>query len=354
MSDAETETGPPRPDPEPEPRPPSDRAPKPAPEAPRDPAPPEGDEPAPPEGDEPAPPEGDEPAPPEGNELDRIRLLPLLMWILGGLVVAGLATSLLVEWVGVRGTDPILALLGFATIYGFVGAWLVTSFARAEVRVDKLLGPAPRSKSLRRAIASAVASWLIAGAAYALVYVHLAPQPVPLGATDPAPPPGSDYPDLAHALAVLVAIVLVPIVEEFLFRGVLLHRWSHRFGRAGAVFYTSLLFAAIHGEMIGRFLLGFLLAKSYLKTRSLHIPIFCHMLFNGIALVGGFYEIRPGADNLDAIGHLFEEQPWIGLGFLVIGVPLVVHLLRDLETPPDGPLPYEAPGKGEREKDREG
>ncbi len=293
---------------------------------------------------DPGPERGAEDAPGR-SELDRIKMIPLLLWILGGVGIAMIATSLLVEQVGIRDTDPILALFAFGTIYAFVGAWIFSSFTKAGVQASKLVGPPPRSKSLRRATAAAVASWLIAGASYALVYVHLAPQPVPLGATDPAPPPGSDYPDLAHALAVVVAIGLVPIVEEFLFRGLLLYRWTKRFGRSGAVFYTSLLFAAIHGEMIGRFLLGVLLAKSYLKTRSLHVPIFCHMLFNGIALVGGFYEIRPGADNLEAIAHLLEEQPWIGLGLLVIGVPIIVHLLRDLDSPPDAPLPYDAPRK---------
>jgi len=136
-------------------------------------------------------------------------------------------------------------------------------------------------------IASAVASWLIAGAAYALVYVHLAPQPVPLGATDPAPPPGSDYPDLAHALAVLVAIVLVPIVEEFLFRGYLYGALKRGIGMVGAIGVTSLLFALIHGHVPSLavfFVLAVCLGIAFEKSGSLIVPMAMHSLFNAVSV----------------------------------------------------------------------
>ncbi|MGF1499822.1 MAG: lysostaphin resistance A-like protein [Elainellaceae cyanobacterium] len=92
-------------------------------------------------------------------------------------------------------------------------------------------------------------------------------------------------------LLYLAIVVAAPVFEEIFFRGFLFQgiRYS-RLGAAGAVLFTSLLWAVIHRQydrydMGGIFLFGILLAIAQLRTRSLYIPIAMHALNNLIALI---------------------------------------------------------------------
>ena len=83
----------------------------------------------------------------------------------------------------------------------------------------------------------------------------------------------------------VAAIVLAPIAEEALFRGILYPYLKQRGRPVLAFFGTSLLFAAVHGNL-GTFLpltfLAFVLIFIYEKTDKLLAPILAHALFNGV------------------------------------------------------------------------
>jgi membrane protease YdiL (CAAX protease family) len=84
-----------------------------------------------------------------------------------------------------------------------------------------------------------------------------------------------------------LAVVLAPIAEEILFRGILLRGLQRRFGASAAVFLTSVLFALIHMHLPALapiFVLSIGLCLACLYTRSLLIPILMHALFNAFSL----------------------------------------------------------------------
>jgi uncharacterized protein len=96
----------------------------------------------------------------------------------------------------------------------------------------------------------------------------------------------------ATVLAILVAVVMAPLVEEVLFRGLLFQAIRRRLGLWPAALLSSAVFTAIHVEivfsqplaLVGLFALGVLLAWSFHRSGSLLVPILAHAVFNGVSL----------------------------------------------------------------------
>ncbi|MEA1926624.1 MAG: CPBP family intramembrane glutamic endopeptidase, partial [Candidatus Auribacterota bacterium] len=84
-----------------------------------------------------------------------------------------------------------------------------------------------------------------------------------------------------------VGILLGPPAEELFFRGVLFPALKGRLNVSWSVIISALLFASLHQNWAGFlpiFGLGILLAYSYQKTGSLLVPIFIHVIHNGLFL----------------------------------------------------------------------
>jgi membrane protease YdiL (CAAX protease family) len=88
---------------------------------------------------------------------------------------------------------------------------------------------------------------------------------------------------LPRSVLGVVTIVLAPVAEEFLFRGVLF-TWIRQWGYPKlALWGTSFLFALIHlntATLLPLLVLALLLARLYERTGNLLAPIAAHALFN--------------------------------------------------------------------------
>jgi membrane protease YdiL (CAAX protease family) len=84
------------------------------------------------------------------------------------------------------------------------------------------------------------------------------------------------------------AVVMAPVAEEFIFRG-MLYPFIKQFGFPKlALFLTSILFASIHGSIIyfaPLFVLALAFTWLYEKTGNLLAPVIAHSLFNSVNLV---------------------------------------------------------------------
>lgn len=86
----------------------------------------------------------------------------------------------------------------------------------------------------------------------------------------------------------IFAVVLAPVAEEFIFRGMLFPFIKQNGFRKSAWIGVSLVFALIHGDagiFLPLFLLALALTWLYETTDSLLAPIFAHALFNAANLV---------------------------------------------------------------------
>ncbi|HEC45125.1 MAG TPA: CPBP family intramembrane metalloprotease [Bacteroides sp.] len=74
-----------------------------------------------------------------------------------------------------------------------------------------------------------------------------------------------------------------PILEELLFRGVILDGFLKRYNPGKAIFWSAFLFGLFHlnpWQFVPGFIIGLLLGYIYLKTRSLTTVILVHMVNN--------------------------------------------------------------------------
>ncbi|MFA0834905.1 MAG: type II CAAX prenyl endopeptidase Rce1 family protein [Methanobacterium formicicum] len=81
----------------------------------------------------------------------------------------------------------------------------------------------------------------------------------------------------------LTGVIAAPIVEELLFRGVMLHRFTFKWGLKKAILASSLIFGVLHADFIGAFIFGLVMCILYIKTGTIIIPIIAHMLNNMLA-----------------------------------------------------------------------
>lgn len=108
-----------------------------------------------------------------------------------------------------------------------------------------------------------------------------------------------------------VVVVIAPVVEELLFRGVLLHRWAYRYGTSTAVVCSSLIFGLLHSDPIGATVFGVLMCVIYLRSGSLWVAIICHGANNFVCWRWGAGDIAYfGVDYVYTLREFRSEWPW--------------------------------------------
>lgn len=81
----------------------------------------------------------------------------------------------------------------------------------------------------------------------------------------------------------LISVVLIsPIAEELIFRGIFLNKLRLIVPTIFAILISALLFASLHGfgSIISAFVFGIFMALLYLKTDNILVPILTHVLNN--------------------------------------------------------------------------
>lgn len=98
------------------------------------------------------------------------------------------------------------------------------------------------------------------------------------------PVPMAENPVYLGIMLISIAII-GPIAEEFIFRGVLLHRMMKKTSMWGGIIISSILFGILHADVFGAFIFGVIASLLYIKTRNLLIPILLHIINNSIAVI---------------------------------------------------------------------
>lgn len=88
--------------------------------------------------------------------------------------------------------------------------------------------------------------------------------------------------------SILVAVIIGPVTEELLFRGLILRGFLQIYSRQKAIIVSAVLFGIIHlspGALFGAIVFGIILAWWYTETGSLVPCIFGHALNNAVPIV---------------------------------------------------------------------
>jgi len=84
-------------------------------------------------------------------------------------------------------------------------------------------------------------------------------------------------------LAFISIVVLAPLLEELLFRGIILDGYLKNYSPANSILISAFLFALIHGNLaqgIGAFIMGLVAGLLYWRTKSLLLCIALHFSNN--------------------------------------------------------------------------
>jgi len=137
----------------------------------------------------------------------------------------------------------------------------------------------------------------------------------------------------------LMVCLIGPVLEELLFRGIILEGFLNRYRPGKAIFWSAFLFGLFHlnpWQFIPGFLSGLLLAWIYMKTRSLIPVILIHIINNSLSY---FIMYVYGADIM-TFRELFTEPAEYNTFFvsasalLLLSLFLVYRILRPLKPFP--------------------
>ncbi len=132
-------------------------------------------------------------------------------------------------------------------------------------------------------------------------------------------------------ITIISIAVIGPIAEEFIFRGMLLHRMMKKTSMWGGILISSILFGILHADIIGATIFGIITSLLYLKTGNLLIPILLHIFNNSIAVILSF--VAPSwptwavAEKSDIYTYILPNTIVLGISSILV-IWVVVRLAR--------------------------
>ena len=275
--------------------------------------------------------------------------------VLGTFLVASLAVgslyALLGDWqlLPPSGEDPIsspILTIGVLTVMGSAILWV----GRGQgLKVDPLFGQIFGRGVLRFSIFYGlllVASLLLFSLGISSVVFYLLSLSFPdyvsqiIESNVLLNGAGSLYPQLYDRLMLFLLLVYAPLVEELIFRGFLLQRWSVKWGLRWGLLASSVLFGLLHlNNPLGLTLFGLVMGLLYVRTHSLWVPIACHSL-NNLAAVGidRLSQIASGGQT-STVSDI-QELWWMSLVLVVASVPFLAWFVWHNWPKASDEIPY--------------
>lgn len=123
--------------------------------------------------------------------------------------------------------------------------------------------------------------------------------------------------------AFLKVAVIAPIIEELIFRGLILQGLRRNYNAVTAVLVSALMFSLFHlnpWQMPATFVLGVLLGWLMIRTNSILLAILGHSLNNFMVLITVTYWEQISAHAI----YLMEKKEKLILSGLVLGLSLIL------------------------------
>lgn len=134
-------------------------------------------------------------------------------------------------------------------------------------------------------------------------------------------------------LQIFFMVVLVPPIEELFFRGILIHRLAEKWDIRQAVFASTIIFAVLHKNMMGALAYGFVLAVLYIRTRTLIVPLVCHILINLLAVGMSIVESELSVTTANS-------ELLFSVLCLILSIPWLIYFMRKNWPSQSWSIPY--------------
>lgn len=116
-------------------------------------------------------------------------------------------------------------------------------------------------------------------------------------------------PLLSNLLGFISLVVLAPVIEEVIYRGILLQRWGSKYGSTTAILMSSAIFGALHTDPFGAFVFGILMSYLLIRSNSLVLPILCHAANNLLVWVWLYVDFLAFGDYQYTL-EMFQSE-WV-------------------------------------------
>lgn len=130
----------------------------------------------------------------------------------------------------------------------------------------------------------------------------------------------------------ILIVILAPIIEEIIFRGLIFSRLSVKWDNRWAVIGTSVIFGVLHLDPVGAFVFSVVSCLLYMQTRTLIVPIVLHAMNNLIAWILSGISATETAK--------VDEMISLGLISLAITIPIVSVVILKLWPSVHQLIPY--------------
>lgn len=277
----------------------------------------------------------------------RLKARGLILW---GVLISlgiGVVLALLASLAKLNLNDAVIAPILYMLIFGLLCFWVVRQFDRLRVSRRLLVGRVAQNQKWLPAIGLVVALLMFSLGAFQVSFsllALLAPGVVEtvLKASALSAKPITAVPLLYGILNTIAIVIVAPVVEEFIFRGILFQRWAVKWGIQPALLASALVFGILHANVIGLSVFGLVMGLLYIQSRTLIVPIVCHSFNNALALGLGWLSSR--STSIDSVNLIEQLQSnwWVGVLLLVLSVPWLARFILRNFPRSDTPIPYVA------------
>lgn len=126
--------------------------------------------------------------------------------------------------------------------------------------------------------------------------------------------------------ALVTTIVVAPIAEEVLLRGIILKGLLSRYSAPTSILISSLLFGAIHGNLyqfVLALIVGVFLGWMFVKTRSLLLCILAHAFFNSLGFISAdLLKLKIPGYTLEGFQPIWFTS--LGILFTAVGIVILI------------------------------
>ncbi len=136
---------------------------------------------------------------------------------------------------------------------------------------------------------------------------------------------------IAYAIG---AVIFAPIMEEFLFRGIIFQKLTIKRNIIQGLLISAIIFMALHFryDLVSLFLGGIIFAILYLKTKQLIVPIICHFFYNLMVVMRLLYHLLSDFDHSATITIAAYQQKFIDnlewkILFIALSAPYLIYFI---------------------------
>lgn len=259
-------------------------------------------------------------------------------WLLVWLVLYFSAVTVAV--MTVRSDSPWFDTAMNGSFFVMLGVWVFWECRKLQFDAPDVLGPFPRDASTWGKVLLAIPLLVAAEGCFWLLWYPIsfpAPEFTERFILHGTPPHWNPETPWNSLVEIAITVALAPIVEELVYRGLLLQRWALKWGAWRALAASSVIFGLLHNDVLGAIMFGSIMGFLVLRTGGLWIPIALHAFYNFITVV---LEFIPWAHIPTDVQNFRNAWPY-GLACLLIGCTALYLVRRQFL--PQGPFAFPRP-----------